>query len=239
MTPTHTQRVFLNVDVVIFTVVDEALKVLLVKRETPPEEGRWALPGGAVDPDVDRDLDRCALRTLHRRVGCGAPYLEQLRTYGDGERDARPLTPDGRLRSWTATVVYFALVSPDKLALPESQGVRWGTIHGEGVADPLAFDHGVILRDAIRRLRAKLTYTAIAVYLLPERFTLPALQRTYEVLLQEKLDKSSFRKQIVTSGLVVETGAYQAVRAGRPPKLYRFNDRGAPLFYPRSPTGRP
>ena len=95
-----------TVDLVIFTVRDEQLHVLLVKRAEHPFKGCWALPGGFLDPRRDDSVDACAARKLVEETGVSAPYLEQLKTYGSRNRDPR---------GWIATTIYFALMVSDSV----------------------------------------------------------------------------------------------------------------------------
>jgi 8-oxo-dGTP diphosphatase len=98
----------------------------------------------------------------------------------------------------------------------------------------LAFDHARILTDAVARLRSKLEYTHIAVHLLPEQFTLPELQRIYEVILQQPLDKSSFRRRVAQADMLEEVSGKLRDGSGRPAQLYRFRDYDRQTFFPRS-----
>jgi len=218
-----------SVDVVIFTLHDDRLKVLLSRRKEAPFRGLWGFPGGFIDPGLDASLEACAHRTLARKARIKAPYLEQLRTYGDKARDPR---------DWVLTVVYFALVPYEAISneLVGNEGeARLFTVVDDHVNQRLAFDHKHILRDAVRRLRNKLEYTAIAVHLLGEEFTIPDLYRVYQIgLNDDSLDRSSFHARIIRSGLLEETGR-ERLTGGRPSMLYRFVSPGAQeLFYPRS-----
>jgi 8-oxo-dGTP diphosphatase len=205
-------RPSVTVDVVIFTLRDNDLQVLLVKRKHPPFEGMWAIPGGFVG--MDESLEEAALRELEEETGVRDVYLEQLYTFGDPGRD-----PRGRV----ITVAYFAVAPADALrprAGDDASETRWWSIYN---LPPLAFDHADILAYALQRLRYKLEYTAVGFELLPETFTLSELQAAYEVVLGEKLDKRNFRRKILGAGVIEETGAYRTGE-GRPAKLYRFRE---------------
>lgn len=205
-------RPSVSVDVIIFTVRDNDLQVLLIKRKHPPFEGMWAIPGGFVG--VDESLERAALRELEEETSVRDVYLEQLYTFGDVDRD-----PRGRV----ITVAYFALV-PATVVCPragdDAAETRWWSIYD---LPPLAFDHADILAYALQRLRYKLEYTAVGFELLPEAFTLSELQAAYEVILGEELDKRNFRHKILSASVIEETGEYRTGE-GRPARLYRFRD---------------
>ena len=204
-----------TVDIVIFTIRDDALQVLLVRRGIPPFEGAWAIPGGFVLPN--ESLDDAARRELREETGVDDVWLEQLYTFGDPDRD-----PRGRV----ITVAYYALISPDRappLAGSDAAEARWWP--ADRPPRPLAFDHEEILATAVERVRGKLTYTAIGFELLPKKFTLSQLQRVHEAILGEPLDKRNFRKRIDALDLVRPLDESVSVGAGRPAQLFSFRRR--------------
>jgi len=86
----------------------------------------------------------------------------------------------------------------------------------------VAFDHAETVGKVIERLRGTLSYSAIGLELLPERFTLRQLQDIYEAILGRTFNKDSFRRHITkTKGLVERTGEYQDAVDHRPAELYR------------------
>ena len=74
-----------TVDVILFTVKDEGLKVLLVKRDAEPFKDMWAIPGGFVR--IDESLEDAAKRELVEETNVKDVYLEQLYTFGEPKRD--------------------------------------------------------------------------------------------------------------------------------------------------------
>ena len=204
-------RPMVTVDVVIFTVREDRLQVLLVQRKKPPFVGAWALPGGFVG--LEESLEEAALRELAEETGVRQAYLEQLYTYGDPERD-----PRGRV----ITVAYFALIPAGTPIRPDggddAAQARWFPVDD---LPPLAFDHADIVAYAVRRLRYKLEYTAVGFELLPEEFTLSELQRVYEIVLGEKLDKRNFRRRILQANIIEPTPHFRTGE-GRPARLYRY-----------------
>jgi ADP-ribose pyrophosphatase YjhB (NUDIX family) len=220
------KRPLVSVDIAIFAVRGDVLRVLLVRRGQAPEEpfpGRWALPGGFIDVERDADLEACAARKLADKTGASAPYLEQVGSWGSATRDPR---------GWSATHVYFSLVPEDEVALAAKGDTAWHEV-GEALALPLAFDHAVLLAAAVERLRAKVEYTSLPAFLLPREFTLTELQRAYEVVLGRALDKSAFRTRILAAELVVEVPRWRE-GANRPAQLYRLRSRRAPHFFQRT-----
>jgi 8-oxo-dGTP diphosphatase len=200
------------VDVVIFTLRDSELQVCLTRRDAPPYEGCWALPGGTVRGD--ETLAAAAQRVLAERAGVSNVYLQQLYTFSGLDRD-----PRGRVIS----VTYFALVAADRLHVPafaeHSESVGW---HSVSKLPPLAFDHAEILDYALTRLRYKIEYSAVAFELMPEEFTLRELQHAYMVILNDHtLDKANFRKKIREADILEPVSRYRET-GGRPAKLYRF-----------------
>ncbi len=223
------ERPLTTVDVVIFTVLDAQLQVLLVKRPSGPEEpypGAWALPGGFVDVDQDPTLEACARRKLLDKTGVKSPYLEQLGSWGGKTRDPR---------GWSATHAYFALLPADGVHLVQdpAKPVKWLAVEEVSGARRLAFDHGDILRAALERLRSKVEYTTLPAFLLPEPFTLPQLQKVYEVVLGRAIDKSGFRTRALAADFLQETGLMN-VGSPRPAMGYRLKRRDAAVVFPRT-----
>ncbi len=210
-----------TVDVLIFT-VDKSreeyhLGILLARREDHPFLGKWALPGSFVG--MGESVEQAAARELEETTGLRSPYLEQLYTWGEVERDPR---------TRIISVSYLALVPCETLplwlpgsSLPGQSGensrksTEEGKIRGtwfcvgiqggrlrlwnqedELEEADLAFDHGAMIRLALERMKNKLFYTDIAFRLLPDKFTFPELQRLYEAILGESLHGPNFRRDM-------------------------------------------
>jgi 8-oxo-dGTP diphosphatase len=197
--------------VVIFSLAEEDLKVLLVRRKAAPFSGTWAIPGAFVR--IDESLEDAAVRALAEETGVEDVYTEQLYTFGSPGRDPRMRV---------ITVAYFALVPY------EAVGQMLGTAETGWFSmfnlPQLAFDHEEILHYALTRLRYKLEYTAVGFQLLPDVFTLTELQKAYEIILGEKLDKRNFRRKILSADILEETGEKRKEGEGRPAMLYRYRE---------------
>lgn len=204
-------RPSVTVDVVIFSLIEESLNVLLVQRKYQPYADMWAIPGGFVRPD--ESLEEAAIRELAEETGVTDVYIEQLYTFGDPGRDPR---------TRVITVAYFALVpfaAIEHRPGDDAAATAWFPVDG---LPELAFDHDNILAYALTRLRYKLEYTSVGFELLPDEFTLTELQRAYEIILEEDLDKRNFRRKILASDILEETGQKKKESEGRPAKLYRY-----------------
>jgi 8-oxo-dGTP diphosphatase len=95
-----------TVDVVVFTIENDDLKVLFIQRDQEPFKGQWAFPGGFVD--IDERLSDAAKRELKEETGVSVNFLEQFYTFGRPDRDPRERI---------ITVAYYALIPSDQLAL--------------------------------------------------------------------------------------------------------------------------
>lgn len=180
----------------------------LVRRIREPYEGRWALPGGPLQPG--EDLAASARRTLEQTTGLTSGYLEQL--YSFGARDRSPQR--------VVSIVYWALVRSDEAARAvDGENVEWF------VADEiprLAFDHNTIVEYGLNRLRAKITYSPIARFFLSPEFTLAELREVHEAVIRKRIDPANFRRQTLGTKTLVPTGTQLTGTSHRPPALYRF-----------------
>ncbi len=229
--PNDFARVAVTVDVVVFTIRNDALHVVLVERGQEPFLGAWALPGGFVLPD--EDLDTAAARELEEEtnVSVGGSYLEQLGSYGAPGRDPRMRV---------ITVAYWAACA--ELEQPQGGGdaansdlvplakIQRGSIR-------LAFDHERILQDAVERLRSKLEYTAVATKFCPPRFTISQLRRVYETIWGTHLDPGNFQRKIrqnLAFKHIPMARSPRRLRGGRPASLWSASDE-VPMASAMSP----
>jgi ADP-ribose pyrophosphatase YjhB (NUDIX family) len=199
--------------------------VLLVKRSNHPDRGKWALPGGFIDTTRDKTLEDAANRKLLEKTGVEPPYLEQLCTIGDDGRDKR---------GWSVTVCYTALIAHQKCApgIDSVSDARWVDLEALDEVD-LAFDHRSVIAQAKERLKQKALYSIVPAYALPEKFTLPELQRIHEVLIGKPLQKKSFRRRIEQADLLLDTGS-KRYEGGRPATLYKMRARSGRFTFVRN-----
>ncbi len=214
---THTYefaRPALTVDIVVFALDEEDLKVMLIQRDLEPFAGRWALPGGFVR--VEETLDEAARRELKEETGLRNIFLEQLYTFGQVKRDPRERV---------VTVAYYALVNLEGHQVQASTDARNAAWFAMNDLPKLAFDHEHILATAWQRLRGKVRYQPIGFELLPEKFPLRRLQSLYEIILDRSLDKRNFRKKILSMDILIELDEIEKDVAHRAARLYRFDKK--------------
>ena len=200
-----------TVDLVLLTLRAGVLSVALVRRDRPPFEGSFALPGGFVHVEEDEDLAATARRVLREKAGLAAPWLEQLYTFGGRNRDDR---------GWSISVSYLAL-------LPGLEPEPGREVIAVDELAHLPFDHSRIVEAAVARVRGKATYSSLPAFLLPESFTLDELQETYEQVIGQALDRGSFRRQMDYQAFIepVPGALRHPPGRGRPAQLYRLTGR--------------
>lgn len=187
-------RILVAIDCIIFGFDGEELKLLLIKRNFEPEMGKWSLMGGFVK--AEEDLQVSADRILYELTGLQNTYVEQLQTFGEVHRD-----PVER----TISIAFFALINIHEhdAELAKSQNGHWISLKKR---PNLIFDHNKMVEMALERLRYKAALHPIGFELLPEKFTIPQLQKLYEAIYDNSLDRRNFSRKILSTGLLIDTG---------------------------------
>lgn len=224
---TKFQRPNTTVDVVIYTIKDDALHVLIIKRNNHPFKNYWSLVGGFVDIHQDVDLEDTALRKLKEKTGVASPYLEQFGTIGNANRDPR---------GWSISTVYFALLPLSSIKFisdPGMEELKWSKINNGKISEKLAFDHQKILSLCTQRLQNKVLYTSLPFYLLEKKFTLTELRRIYEIILETTLEPKSFRRRMLHTKLIEETGETVQSNSKKPAMLYKSSKHKKPFIFNR------
>jgi ADP-ribose pyrophosphatase YjhB (NUDIX family) len=199
-------------DCIIFGFDRNELKLLLIKRDFEPEKGKWSLMGGFLEKK--ESLDEAAGRILNNLTGLQNIYLEQLYAFGEVDRD-----PVER----TVSVAYYALIdihTHDK-ELVKQHSASWFSI--DEVPD-LIFDHKEMVDAALKRLRYKASHQPVGFELLPEKFTLPELQKLYEGIYDTELDKRNFRRRILAMDVLIKTDEKQKKYSKKGAFLYEFDE---------------
>jgi 8-oxo-dGTP diphosphatase len=217
----------LEVRVVVFSLRDEQLQAVF--SQSPMDSASWQLPGSRVP--AEQSLEDTATDRQICLTGQHEAYLEQLYTYGEAAVRGEPAAQSGpsaqsepEATERLVTVAYFAIIpagaayahgsSIDKDGCP----AKWFPV---GQLPRLVHNHADIMDYALRRLRYKLEYTAVGFQLMPEQFSLSELQKVYEMILGERLDKRNFRRRILQAGIIEETRQLRSGE-GRPARLFRY-----------------
>ncbi|GAB6094940.1 hypothetical protein JCM14469_11920 [Desulfatiferula olefinivorans] len=219
------RRPIVRVDIAICTIINASLKVLLVKRKTPPFGNHWVLPGGFIDVDRKESLETAAARELTEKTGLENLYIEQLKTYGDVNRDPR----DRVISTAYFSLVPYSMIENQRIRFkPETKEARWFSLKNHEAeliraGESLAFDHDVMLKDLLRRIQGKISYTPIAFELVGHAFTWSDLRTVYEAVLDKKLDPANFKKKIKSLYSIKELKTRKSIHAaGRPPAFIAF-----------------
>ena len=204
-------KVWVSVDCIIFGFDGGKLKVLIGRRQMDPGRGEWSLYGGFVA--ADENIDEAATRTLSELTGLRNLYMRQVGAFGSVDRD-----PGERVIS----IAYYALINvkdyDERVRMEHS--VEWMDVNG---LPKLYSDHNEMIRKALKLMRQKLRTEPIGFRLLPSLFTLTQLQRLYEAVNGEELDKRNFRKRIKDMDFIEKTELIDKTGSKRGAYLFRFN----------------
>lgn len=204
-------------DCVIFGFDGVKLQVLLIERGIEPFKGRWAFPGGFLNPD--ETAEEGALRELQEETGLTGAYIEQFHTFTDPHRDPRERA---------ITIAYYALVRLQEVrGGDDAAKAKWFALDE---VPQLAFDHDRILRKAVKRLRERIHFKPVGFELLPEKFTMKELQTLYESILDVKFDRRNFSKKMLHFDLLTDLGETINPSAKRDAKLFSFNKENYDLL---------
>ena len=207
------QKVLLSVDCIIFGFDNNKLKILIGKRNMDPGRGEWSLYGGFVRSD--ENLDQAANRTLRELTGLRNVFMRQVGAFGNLDRD-----PGERVVS----VAYYALINVKDYSERQRKqhGVEWVNIED---IPQMYSDHNRMIVKARKLMKQKMKTDPVGFELLPDLFTLTQLQRLYEAVNGEELDKRNFRKRIKEMDFIEKTDLIDKKTSKRGASLYRFNKK--------------
>ena len=198
----------------IFTVEKGITKVLLIQRKNKPFEGMWALVGGALHNN--EDLTDCAIREIKEKTGIDNIELSLCNVFGKVDR-----SPVMRM----VAVSYLGVIDSNRVKFLKetlkTSNADWFSIDN---IPSLAYDHNEILKDALEKLKVEITRSNILKELFPNGFTLPELQKVYESILGDSLDRRNFRRKILSLNLIEDTGKEIKFEGKKPAKLYKFKE---------------
>ena len=206
-------KVWLSVDCIIFGFDESKLKILIGKRQMDPGRGEWSLYGGFVN--ADEGVDEAAARTLYDLTGLRNLFMRQVGAFGKVDRD-----PGERVVS----IAYYALINVNDYddELRRQYGLEWMDVNA---IPKLYSDHNEMVTKARKMMKQKLASEPVGFRLLPSLFTLTQLQKLYEAVNGEELDKRNFRKRIKEMDYIEKTELIDKSSSKRGAYLYRFNNR--------------
>ena len=206
-------KVLVSVDCIIFGFNEGELRVLIGKRKMEPGLGKDSLYGGFVRNN--ESVDEAANRVLLELTGLRNLYMQQVGAFGQVDRD-----PGERVIS----IVYYALINTtDYDSMQQKQhDVHWVNIND---LPELYSDHNEMVRKAHKMMKDKISREPISFRVLPNLFTLTQLQKVYEAVCGEEVDKRNFRKRIKEMDFIEKTELIDKTSSKRGAYLYRFNKK--------------
>jgi 8-oxo-dGTP diphosphatase len=211
----------LSIDCVVFGFHDAILKVLITKLM---DKDLWALPGGYVLKT--ENLNEAAKRILFSRTGADNIYLQEFKVFSDLNRSAGIFDdfPDTLWHKQRfVSVGFYALVDFQDVNLVMddiSDACEWRAIDE---LPPFMMDHRLIFEKAQDTLRLQLNHKPIGHRLLPEKFTMPELQKLYEIILGKKLNRGNFYRKMLRYHILEKLDESRKGGAHKAPDLYKFD----------------
>lgn len=206
-------RMLIAVDCIIFGFDGADIKLLLIQRGLKPERGKWSLMGGFLASG--ESLEQAANRILKKLTGLEGVYMEQLRAFGEPDRD-----PVER----TVSIAYFALVDIHQYEkqLTNEYHAEW--VHLRKMPD-LIFDHKKMVEIARKQLRYKAALHPILFELLPVRFTIPQLQTLYEGIYDSTFDNRNFSRKVLSTELLIKQKEKDKANSKKGAYFYKLDKR--------------
>lgn len=219
----------ISVDCVIFGFHENELKVLLLKVKYAD---LWALPGGFILKE--EHMDDAAQRILKNRTGLDNIFMQQFHVFSNPERSTKAINKQflknigvEMKESWMferflsvgyTALVDFSLVQP----IPDSfsAACEWHNVHS---LPGMILDHRDILETALKQLQSNLNYHPVGYNLLPEKFTMPELQKLYETILNRQLDRRNFQRKIIGTRILKKLNETKKGVAHKAPNYYKFD----------------
>lgn len=222
----------ISVDCVVIGFDGERIRVLLIKRMG--EEGGevfhdMKLPGSLIY--MDEDLDEAAARVLNELTGLKNVNLVQFKTFGSKDRTKNPKDVHWLERAQLAkverivTVAYLSLVKIDRALNRNLDSFQACWVALSDIKS-LAFDHNLIIREAVSYIRQYVEANPSALFdLLPRKFTAAQLRVLYELIYGKSIDVRNFHKKISQMEYVVPLDEKEQGVAHRAARYYRFDKK--------------
>jgi len=206
-------RILVAVDCIIFGFDGNDIKLLLVQRGLKPEKGKWSLMGGFLQ--VGESPEQAANRILKQLTGLEGVYMEQMKAFGEPDRD-----PVER----TLSIAYFALIDIHQYEKQLSNEYHPEWFHVKKMPD-LIFDHKKMVEIAKRQLRYKAALHPILFELLPAKFTIPQLQILYEGIYDTTFDNRNFSRKVLSTELLIKQKEKDKANSKKGAFYYKLDKR--------------
>ncbi len=211
-----------KLDLAIFSIQNNQLFILMCENNI---NNLLELPCAFIHARQDKVLDEALNRSFLEKLGHLPNYHEQVITQGSQILE----------QAWCLSITYFCLSSNITLSNPNAKS-KWVKINDFLNNAPQEDQKNKIML-CLERFKNKASYTSIPAYLLPTLFTLSELQKIYEIVLNYKLEKKSFRRRFLDSDLLEDTGQIRKANH-RPAQLYRLkNTSHSPYYFNRMIEG--
>ena len=196
----------------IFTVDKGVVKILLIKRKNEPYKDKWSLIGGGVYNN--ETIEQAMNREIYEKTG-----LKDVKIYFSNIESTIDRSPLKRM----IAINFIGVIDTKSAILKDTEKTSNCDWFELGMAKCLAYDHDKILDAARNNLKKLIVSSNVLKELFPNGFTLPELQKTYETILERKLDRRNFRKKMINLGLIRETNKTEVFGGKKPAKKYEFN----------------
>ena len=206
-------RILVAVDCIIFGFDGTDIKLLIVQRGLKPEKGKWSLMGGFLQPQ--ESLEQASNRILKKLTGLEGVYLEQLKAFGEPDRD-----PVER----TLSIAYFALIDIHQYEKQLSTEYHPEWVHLHKMPE-LIFDHKRMVEIAKKQLRYKAALHPILFELLPAKFTIPQLQNLYEGIYDATFDNRNFSRKVLSTELLIKQKEKDKANSKKGAFYYKLDKR--------------
>jgi len=206
-------RILVAVDCIIFGFDGNDIKLLLVQRGLKPEKGKWSLMGGFLQ--IGESPEQAANRILKQLTGLEGVYMEQMKAFGEPDRD-----PVER----TLSIAYFALIDIHQYEKQLSNEYHPEWFHVKKMPD-LIFDHKKMVEIAKRQLRYKAALHPILFELLPAKFTIPQLQILYEGIYDATFDNRNFSRKVLSTELLIKQKEKDKANSKKGAFYYKLDKR--------------
>lgn len=204
----------LEIIINLFTIENGMIKILLLKRTEEPFKNYWFLPSNLLM--TSETIEECAKATVYEYTNFEYIDLIQCNIFSQIDR-----LPNERIIANSLIGIVPNIVL-NHHRYRKNIECEWFPIND---IPKTVYDHTKIIEDAITFLKKQICDHHLIQNFLEEDFTLPELQSIYECAYGKKLDRRNFRKRMLATGKIIDSGEKIKKETGRPPRLYHFCEK--------------